>query len=239
LAGPASPPTNQEGNAVDWGEKPVRGTFRSELEALKQEIVEVSQMVVSMMDQAILSLARQDLALARQVIDRDDEVDRRVIDLEMKALQMIALRQPMARDLRTVGTGLKLVTDLERMADHAVDIAEIVIRLGDQPLVKPLVDVPRMAELTREMTEKALRAYVREDEALARAMIEMDHEVDRRFRLVFDELMALMERDPGVVKQATYLLHVAKHLERIGDHATNLGEWIIYMVTGELQDLNQ
>lgn len=199
----------------------------------------MGQLVIAMIDQAITSLARQDLHLAQQVIDRDDAVDQLLIRLEKQALQLMALQQPMARDLRTIGTGLKLVTDLERIADHAVDIAEIVLRLGTEPLIKPLVDVPRMAELTHEMVAGALRSYVREDEALARAMIQKDDEVDHRYRLVFDELLEMMQKRPEVVKQATYLLHVAMHLERIGDHATNLGEWTIFLLTGELADLNQ
>lgn len=217
----------------------MRESFRTQLEDLKQEITQMGRLVIGMIDQATTALARQDLELAQQVIDRDDEVDQLLIRLEKRALEIMALQQPMARDLRVVATGLKLVTDLERIADHAVDIAEIALRVGTEPLIKPLVDVPRMAELTREMVAGALRAYVREDEALARAMIQEDDEVDHRYRLVFDELLAMMQQRPEVVIQATFLLHVAMHLERIGDHATNLGEWTIFLLTGELADLNQ
>lgn len=198
----------------------------------------MGQLVTEMIEKAVLSLARQDVALARQVIAADDEIDQLLIAIEMRSLQLMALQQPMARDLRAVGTGMKLVTDLERIADHATDIAEVTIRLEGQPLAKPLVDIPRMAGLAQEMVREALDAYVKQDEAAARSMIAKDHEIDRLYRAIFDELVELMQKNPSIVMQATYLLHVALWLERIGDHATNLGEWTIYQRTGQLEDLN-
>lgn len=198
----------------------------------------MGQLVTESIQNATLSLARSDGDLARQVIAGDDEIDRLQIEIQMKALQLMALQQPMARDLRTIATGLKLVTDLERMADHSTDIAAVTVELGGEPLIKPLVDIPRMAALAESMTREALSAYVNMDESLARTMIERDHEMDSLYRAVFDELMEMMQRDSAVVRQATHLLHVAMYLERVGDHATNLGEWTIYMLTGELEDLN-
>lgn len=216
----------------------MRQSFNEQLTDLQQRIVRMGQLVSEMIDHATLSLARSDSALARIVIDADDEIDDMLIELQMLSLQLLALQQPLARDLRTVATGLKLVTDLERMADHATDIAGITLRLEGERLIKPLVDIPRMATLAAEMTREALTAYVTEDEALARRMIARDHEVDHLYKAIFDELLGMMEQDPAVVKQATYLLHVALYLERVGDHATNLGEWTIYMLTGELEELN-
>ena len=216
----------------------MRHSFHGQLAGLQLQIVRMGQLVTEAIDNATLSLARQDAALARQVIAADDEIDRLLIEIEIGSLQLLALQQPMARDLRMIGTSLKLVTDLERMADHATDIAAITLKLEGEPLIKPLVDIPRMAKLAQEMTREALGAYVNEDEQGARLMIEKDHEVDRLYRQIFDELMEMMQRDPSVVKQATYLLHVAMYLERIGDHATNLGEWTIYMLTGVLEELN-
>lgn len=216
----------------------MRQSFNEQLTDLQQRIVRMGQLVSEMIDHATLSLARSDSALARTVIDADDEIDDMLIELQMLSLQLLALQQPLARDLRTVATGLKLVTDLERMADHATDIAGITLRLEGERLIKPLVDIPRMATLAAEMTREALTAYVTEDEALARRMIARDHEVDHLYKAIFDELLGMMEQDPAVVKQATYLLHVALYLERVGDHATNLGEWTIYMLTGELEELN-
>ncbi|MBP2018208.1 phosphate transport system protein [Symbiobacterium terraclitae] len=216
----------------------MRSTLEAQLKDLNTDILRMGQRVSEMIDNSVLSLARQDVALAQRVIDADDEIDRMLIAIEMRCLQVMALQQPMARDLRTVGTGLKIVTDLERMADHATDIAEVTLRLEGEPLIKPLIDIPRMAALAQEMVRAALDAFVEEDESAARAMIARDHEMDALYSAVFDELVEMMEQNPQVVRQATYLLHVAGWLERIGDHATNLGEWIIYRLTGELSDLN-
>lgn len=220
------------------GASTLRHAFQDQLRDLQLEIVRMGQRVAEMIEQATRSLAHKDTDLARKVIDADDEIDRLQIDLQMKSLQLMALQQPMARDLRVIATGLKLVTDLERMADHATDIAEVTLKLEGEPLIKPLVDIPHMASLAQEMTREALEAYIRQDEAAARSMIDKDHAVDHHYRLIFDELMAMMQQDPSVIHQATHLLHVAMHLERVGDHATNLGEWTIYMLTGELQELN-
>jgi len=216
----------------------VRSALETQLMDLNRQVLRMGQLVSEMVEQAVRSLAQQDTALAQQVIDRDDEVDRMLIAIEKRCLQIMALQQPMARDLRTVGSSLKVVTDLERVADHATDIAEVTLKLAGEPLIKPLIDIPRMAALAQEMLREALEAFVRQDEGAARAMIARDHEMDALYKAVFDELVEMMERDPKVVRQATYLLHVAGWLERIGDHATNLGEWIIYQLTGELNDLN-
>lgn len=216
----------------------MRATFHDQLQALQRMIIDMGTLVTEMIDQATQSLARKDSDLARKVIAADDEMDRLLIDVQMKSMQLLALQQPMARDLRRIGTGMKIGTDLERMADHATDIARVTLKLEGEPLMKPLVDIPRMAGLAREMTRQALAAYVNQDERLARSMIEMDHQVDGIYSRMFDELLGFMERDPSLVTQATYLLHVAAYLERVADHATNVGEWTIYMLTGQLEELN-
>jgi phosphate transport system protein len=150
----------------------------------------------------------------------------------------MALQQPLASDLRTIGTALKVVTDLERMADHATDIAKVTVRLSGQKLIKELVDIPLMSHRVIAMTKEALEAYVARDVERAKKMIAMDDEIDSMYAALFDELMGIMQARPETVRQATYLLLVAMYLERVGDHATNLGEWTIYMVTGELKDMN-
>ncbi|HWI64258.1 MAG TPA: phosphate signaling complex protein PhoU [Symbiobacteriaceae bacterium] len=216
----------------------MRQSFHDQLQELQRIIVNMGDLVAEMIEQATRSLAHKDSELARKVITADDEIDRLLIDVQMRSMQLLALQQPMARDLRRIGTGMKIVTDLERMADHATDIAEVTLKLEGEPLMKPLVDIPRMAGLAQEMTRQALTAYVSQDEKLARSMIEMDHEVDGIYSRMFDELLGFMERDPLLVKQATYLLHVAAYLERVADHATNVGEWTIYMLTGQLEELN-
>ncbi|HHY93027.1 MAG TPA: phosphate signaling complex protein PhoU, partial [Firmicutes bacterium] len=169
----------------------------------------------------------------------DDLIDTMELDIENRCLRLLALQQPMASDLRVIGTALKIVTDLERMADHASDIAKVTIRLQGQPLIKPLVDIPRMATIARQMTRQSLDAFVQRDVNMALAMIESDHEVDHLYSQIFRELLTYMMEDPRTIQQATYLLFVGMYLERIADHATNLGEWIIYMVTGEKKELNR
>ncbi|HEY3366692.1 MAG TPA: phosphate signaling complex protein PhoU [Symbiobacteriaceae bacterium] len=216
----------------------MRHSFSDQLKHLEQQIIVMGQLVTAAIENATTSLARLDGDLARQVIAGDDEIDRLFIAIEKQAFQLLALQQPMARDLRAIGTGLKLVTDLERIADHAVDIAGVTLKLEGEGLIKPLADIPRMARMAEEMIRKALEAYINRDEDLARAMIEADHEVDHLYRYLFDELLGLMEQDPAKVRQATYLLHVATWLERVGDHATNLGEWTLFLITGEISDLN-
>lgn len=215
-----------------------RSQFDEQLNSLQRDLLKMGIFVTDAIQRAVQSLAKQDLALANAVIQGDDTVDRMLIDIEKRCLQLMALQQPMASDLRAVGTALKIVTDLERMADHATDIAKVCLRLEHEPLIKELVDIPRMATRVQHMTREALEAYVNRDVERARRMVAMDDEIDQIYKALFDELMGIMQEQPQFIKQCTYLLLVSMYLERVGDHATNLGEWTIYMVTGELQDLN-
>jgi phosphate transport system protein len=216
-----------------------RKSFHLELEELQQDLLRMGSLVEKAIAEAVRSLAERDLELAEKVVAGDDLIDTMELDIENRCLRLLALQQPMASDLRVIGTALKIVTDLERMADHASDIAKVTIRLQGQPLIKPLVDVPRMAAIAREMTRQSLDAFVQRDVNMALAMIESDHEVDHLYSQIFRELLTYMMEDPRTIQQATYLLFVGMYLERIADHATNLGEWIIYMVTGEKKELNR
>lgn len=215
-----------------------RQSFHEELAELQRDLLKMGIFVSEAIRLSVQSLAKMDVPLARQVIEGDDTVDDMLIDIEKRCLQLMALQQPMATDLHAVGTALKIVTDLERMADHATDIAKVTVRLEGEKLIKELVDIPRMAERVQAMTKEALEAYVNRDVERSQQMIAMDDEIDRTYKDIFDELMGLMQTEPQHVKQATYLLLVAMYLERVGDHATNLGEWTIYLVTGELRDMN-
>jgi phosphate transport system protein len=215
-----------------------RRSFHEELAELHGNVLRMGTFVTEAIQKAVQSLARLDAALAREVIAGDDTVDQMMIDIEKRCLELLALQQPMASDLRSIGTALKIVTDLERIADHATDIARVTIRLEGEQLIKPLVDIPYMADLVQKMTKEALEAYVSRDIERVRRMVAMDDEVDAAYKRIFDELLEIMQKDPQTVRQATYLLQVGMFLERVGDHATNLGEWTIYLVTGELQDLN-
>jgi phosphate transport system protein len=215
-----------------------REQFHRELQVLEQDILRMGALVEEQMARAVQSLSERNLELADQVIADDDLVDAMEMDVERRCLSLIALQQPMAGDLRTISTAWKIITDLERMADHAADIAKVTKRLAHEELVKPLVDIPRMATIAAHMVRTALNAYVERDVAMALDMIRMDDEVDHLYGQIFRDLLAIMRERPETIGQGTYLLFVANYLERIADHATNLGEWVQYMVTGVRKELN-
>lgn len=217
----------------------MRSTFHQDLEDLQQDILRMGTLVEEAIGQAVQSLANGDLELARQIVERDDVVDQMQIQIETRCLELIALQQPIATDLRIVGTAMKIVGDLERIADHAVDIAKVTLRLGAEPLIKPLIDIPRMADVAQRMVRDALRAYVRRDPEAAKELLRTDDQVDHLYAQLLRELLVFMMEDPRTIHQATHLLFVAQHLERVADHATNLGEAVIYMVSGERADLNR
>lgn len=210
-----------------------RQSYDQELEALRNDIMRMGGMVSKTIDDAVKSLATKDVQLARQIVEGDDLIDNLEIEIEDKCMVLIARQQPLARDLRIIGTGLKITTDLERMADHASDIAKITMRIGDQPLIKPLIDIPRMAFFSQKMLKDALDAYVTLDIKLAEQVCLDDDEVDHLYSQIFRELLTYMMEDPHTISQATQLLFVARYLERIADHSTNIAEWLIYLVTGE------
>jgi phosphate transport system protein len=212
--------------------------FHDQLDALQQDVLKMGTIVEQALDEAVRALAVGDLEAAQRVIAGDDELDRMEIEIEQTCLTLIALHQPLAGDLRVLGTALKLVTDIERIGDHAVDIAKVVIRLDAEPLIKPLIDIPEMADVVRRMLRECLSAYVRRDPTLAREVMGLDDQVDHLYSKVFRDLLARMIESPDKTRQGAYLLLVAQYLERVGDHATNFGEWIVYMVTGERVDLN-
>ncbi len=215
-----------------------RRQFHADLEVLQQDLLKMGTLVEASIFHAVRALTEQDQNLAEQVLAGDDQIDRMEIDIETRSLQLIALQQPMAGDLRTLGTTLKAVTDLERMADHSVDIAKVVLRMNRQPWIKPLIDIPRMADLVETMVRDSLTAFIRRDVRLAETLAMRDDVVDGLYAQIFRELLSLMISTPNAVEQAMQLMMVAQNLERIGDHATNIGEWVIYMVDGVRRDLN-
>lgn len=215
-----------------------RTTFDQALSELKQDILRMGYYVEESISRAVESLAKQDLSLAQSVIDGDVQIDDQEMLIEDKCMKLIATQQPLAKDLRRIAAGLMIITDLERMADLACDIAKIARRISDQPLIKPLIDIPRMAQLAQTMVKEALDAYVREDVQLALKMAADDELVDSLHNQVFRELLVYMMENPKIINQATALLFASRHLERIADHATNIGERIVYLVTGERKELN-
>jgi len=215
-----------------------RTHFEKELEELHYDVLKMGSLVEEAIANAIASLVNHDIELAQKVIDDDDRIDKMEVEIDNKCAKIIVTQQPIARDLRIVLTGLKIVTDLERMADHAVDIAKTTLRIAHQKYIKPLIDIPRMAEIVREMVKMSLDSYVRQDLEVARAIGEKDDIVDALYKQVFRELLTYMMEDPRNIDQATQFLFVARYLERIADHATNICEWVIYLDTGEHIDLN-
>lgn len=210
-----------------------RHSYDQELELLRQSLLNMGNAVADAIAGAVIALAQQDNELSRKVMENDDEIDRMEIEIEDKCMVLIARQQPIARDLRVIGTGLKITTDLERMGDHAYDIAKIALALSDQSLIKPLVDIPRMAKMAQKMLKDSLEAYITLDIALAEQVCINDDEVDNIYSQVFRELLTYMMEDPKTITQATQLIFVARYLERIADHATNIAEWTIYLVTGQ------
>lgn len=210
-----------------------RQSYNLELEGLRNDILEMGKLVDHAISMAIESLASQNIELAQKVLVGDDEIDNMQVEIEDKCMSLIARQQPLARDLRIVGTGLKITTDLERMGDHAFDIAQITGSIAGQALIKPLVDIPRMAEMTQNMLKDSLEAYTNLDIGLAERVCQADDEVDNLYHQVFRELLTYMMENPRTIGQATQLIFVTRYLERIADHTTNIAEWVIYLVTGE------
>ena len=210
-----------------------RENFDKELNEMKSKVLSMGGAVEEAINNSIKALKNQDKELAEKVIAKDDIIDDLELEIEEMCLQIIAKHQPMANDLRRIGTALKIITDLERIGDYATSICRKTLYMLDEPFIKPLIDLPRMAELTRQMVEKALNAYVNEDAKTAYEIPEDDDTIDSLHHQILSELITYMISDPKTIKQATQLLFISRALERIGDHSTNLAEWIIFMVTGE------
>lgn len=217
----------------------MRPGLEQAVEDLQEDMIHIGTLVENAIKNSVDSLVNRDLEMARKIIENDDEIDELERVIEVKCMTLIARQQPLAKDLRTIATALKMITDLERMADHACDIAKITLRLEGQSFIKPLVDIPEMARLTKQMVSDALDAYVREDIKLAEKVGQDDNNVDSLYKQIFDDLVKLMANDESKVNQSTYLLLIANYLERIGDHATNIAERVIYLVTGKMEDLNE
>lgn len=216
-----------------------RKAFDEDLVSLQTDLQDMGKKVDQMLGVTIRALAEGDAVLARQVEDMDDIVDRYNLSIENDALRLLALQQPMARDLRTIAAAMKIITDIERAGDYAVDIAQIVEQLAEKPLFKPLVDIPRMALLVREMLKETLDAFVSRDLELVQDMISHDVEVDALYSSLYKELSGYIRSNPELTEQAMGLILIARYLERMADHITNIGERIFYMQTGQLKELHK
>jgi phosphate transport system protein len=207
--------------------------YEEQLRALRRELLEMGRTVEKRIGDAVRALVERDSDLAREVIDGDRTIDQMEMRIDDHCVQILARRQPVASDLRTVTIGLKLVTDLERIGDLAVHIAERAVELNEEPPLKPYVDLPNMAETARSMVREALEAFVTADADRAERILDQDNVVDAYYWQIFRELVTYMIEDPRNITRAMRLQSIAKHLERVGDHATNLAEMVVFMVKGK------
>ncbi|MFZ5596132.1 MAG: phosphate signaling complex protein PhoU [Bacillota bacterium] len=213
--------------------------FDRSLREIQKDILRMGGMVEKAIYDSVDAFMNQDVTTAAEVIMGDERIDELFLETEDKCIKLIATQQPMAKDLRIAVTGIKILVSLERMADHAVDIARATMCLSCHPLmVRSIIEIPRMARLARQMVKDGLDAYVNHDVVKAREMCSMDDQVDFIFSHVFSDTINSMAENPGVVTQGAYLLYVSRYLERIADHATNIGEAVIYLATGERRELN-
>jgi phosphate transport system protein len=215
-----------------------RETFNHRLQQLQDEVLEMGSMVAKAISRSVEALKNRDMEASRQIIEDDLKINQKRYEIEENCSQLIATQQPMAKDLRVIIAVLNIITDLERMADHAEGIAKINLMLGDEPPLKPLIDVPRMADKAVDMLQRSLDAFIDRDVKAARDIALEDDEVDHLYDQVYNELLLFMIQDPKTISRATYLLWVAHNLERIADRATNICERVDYLVTGEIGEIN-
>ena len=215
-----------------------RETFDRELQRLQDEILALGSMVENALTESVEVLKRRDFEGSRRLIAQDRTINEKRFAIEADALILIATQQPMARDVRTLAAVLELSTELERIGDYAKGIARINLMIGEAPLLKPLIDIPRMAEKARSMLHRALDAFVRGDVDLARAIPAEDEEVDALYNQVYRELMTFIVADPRHIDQANYLLWVAHNLERAADRVTNICERVVFTVTGKMMEMD-
>lgn len=208
--------------------------FDEELKLLKEKLLEMAARAEEQIALAVRALKDRQEKLACEVLERETAINRLDIEVDEMAMRLLALRQPMATDLRFITSAMSIGTDLERIGDLAVNIAERTLDLLKHPQLKPLIDIPRMAELSQEMVRDALNAFVNGDDKLAKEVCERDDQVDKLNDQVFRELLTYMMQDSRTITRAVDLILVGRHLERIADHATNIGEDVIYMVKGRI-----
>ena len=218
---------------------PIRHSFDEQLTTLQQDVVRMGSMAIQAVDTAVRALVERNVGLCGEVMAIENQIDALNMGIESRAIELLALQQPMARDLRTIAGVLRIIADVERIGDYSVDVTHQARALANEALFKPLVDIPRMASLVQRMLHDALEAFVRRDLDLAMAAVRQDDEVDHVYRSLHEDLVEYVQRDPRLARQAISLLLVGVYLERMADHVTNIGERIWYMETGELKELHE
>ncbi|MDH5641127.1 MAG: phosphate signaling complex protein PhoU [Nitrospira sp.] len=208
--------------------------FDEELAELKAKLVRMAALAEDQIDKALAALLNRDSEQARQVIERDHQVNALDVEIDEECIRLLALHQPAARDLRLVTTAMKISTELERISDLAENICERTIELNEEPQLKPYIDIPRMGHSARMMVKESIDAFVKDDSALARKVLTDDDLVDDLMEQVFRELLSYMIGDPHTISRAIRLSFIAKYIERVGDHATNIAELVVYLVEGKI-----
>jgi phosphate transport system protein len=212
----------------------VQRHFHEELEALKQTLLAMGGLVEDQIRRAMKALLERDDAIAQEVIDRDRQVNTYDVEVDEQCVELLALNQPAAGDLRFITTAMKIVTDLERIGDQAVNIAQRVLELNREPQLKPYIDLPRMAEKAQRMVKESLDAFVARDTTLARQVCGKDAEVDALKEQIFRELLTYMMEDPRTIPRAIRVILISRFMERVADHATNIAEMVVYLVEGKM-----
>lgn len=215
----------------------IRTTFHKRLREIQDEILTMGSMVQKGIRRSVIALKDRDLTSAQDVIEQDKKVNQKRFEIEEKCIQLIATQQPMASDLRIIVAILNIITELERIGDYAVGIARIVLMIGDEPPLKPLIDIPRMAEKTTDMLQRSLEAFINRDADSARSISAEDEEVDNLYDQFFRELLLFMAEDPKTITRATRLIWVAHNLERSADRVTNICERVVFIVTGQMEEI--
>ena len=215
----------------------VRKTFEAEIQQLKDNVRILGSMVEKALLDSVEALRKRDIKAAERLFQEDKEINKKRFEIESHLMVLIATQQPMAHDLRLLASTMEIISELERMGDYAKGISNINIRMGDTPLLKPLIDVPRMANKGADMLHRALTAFVNEDVATAQALPVEDDEVDALYNQIYRELMTFIIADPKTIERANWLLWVAHNLERFADRVTNICERTVFIATGELTEI--
>jgi phosphate transport system protein len=215
----------------------IRTTFHKRLKEIQNDVLVMGSMVEKAIDRSVAALKQRDLKLAEQIIEDDKMINQKRFEIEEACIELIATQQPMASDLRTIISVLSIITELERIGDHAEGIAKIVLMIGDEPPLKPLIDIPRMSEKNIQMLKRSLEAFINRSADAARQIAAEDDEVDRLYDQVFRELLTFMIEDPKTITRATRLIWVAHNLERSADRVTNICERVVFAVTGRMEEI--
>lgn len=215
-----------------------REAYHRAIKNLQDEVLTMGDMVAIAIKESVEALRLRDTKASEKVIKNDAHINKKRFDIEEKCIYLIATQQPMAVDLRTLASILSMVTDLERMGDHAEGIAKINLMMCEGPPVKPLIDIPKMSEIALSMLTRCLKAFVDRDVETAKAICHVDDDVDALHDRIYKELLMMMIENPRIIPEATYLTWVSHNLERIADRVTNIAERVVYMVTGKMEEMN-